>query len=206
MDRNDQTAAGAMDYAWQCMACASANGVGRADCARCGCPASATLREIEQHRAQFAAPLQAPREEAVDRSALEAALAASRYRIWYRAALGAFVFSLLIPKGAGLYMLALGFLGAQYSLGLLRTGPDVCPAGRFDRRVFAASVLALGAVGPSAHRRHGALSRGHAPGWKILTLIRQAHDGTTDSKSSAELSPQDAGLLRTQGTLAWGLA
>lgn len=105
-----------MDYAWQCIACASANDAGLADCVRCGCPASATLRQIEQYRMQFAAPVETPHEEAVDRSAIEAALVASSYRAWYRAALGAFVFSLLVPKATGLYMLALGFLGAQYSL------------------------------------------------------------------------------------------
>jgi hypothetical protein len=56
------------------------------------------------------------RHDKAHQKATKKALEKSRYAYWYWGSLGAYFLSLVFPKAAGLYMLALGWIALQYSL------------------------------------------------------------------------------------------
>jgi hypothetical protein len=99
------------------MACDSANSRESTLCSTCGCPAQATLREIERFRPVDARPVQEVQQQgAAHQDATRQALSSSRYTYWYWASIGVFVLSLLVSNGTGLYMLIMGWTALKYSL------------------------------------------------------------------------------------------
>jgi hypothetical protein len=107
----------ALAYSWKCLACGSGNSKETTSCSTCGCPALATLRDIERFRPVDARPVQeVQQQDAAHQDATREALASSRYSYWYWASIGVFVLSLLVSNGTGLYMLIMGWAALQYSL------------------------------------------------------------------------------------------
>lgn len=116
-NQNTRSEPAAPEYSWKCLACDSGNSRGATSCSACGCPALATLHEIERFRPVEALPAQKVQQQnEAHRAAMQKALAGSRYSYWYWASIGAFVFSLLVPNGSGLYMLVTGWAALQFSL------------------------------------------------------------------------------------------
>lgn len=131
--KNKEKASEKVAYAWQCHACRMANPAEAISCSNCGCPGSATSKEIEKFRAQINPTVQkTPQQEDASKKLTAEILAKSRYRLWYRASIFAFICSLLIPNAVGLYMLALGWIALN----------NVSPAWLANPLLIAALILA----------------------------------------------------------------
>lgn len=107
----------AQAYPWKCTACDSDNSKESTLCSACGCPARATVREIERFRPADARPVQEVQQQgAAHQDATRQALSNSRYTYWYWASIGVFILSLLVSNGTGLYMLMMGWAALKFSL------------------------------------------------------------------------------------------
>lgn len=114
-DQSDDNVTG-LPYAWTCLACESGNAKDATLCSACGCPARATLRDIEQFRPGDPQAREILlRQDEVHHSASRDALIASKYRWWYWASVSAYLLTLLSPHGIGLYMVFTGWLALRYS-------------------------------------------------------------------------------------------
>ena len=107
----------ALAHSWKCLACDSCNSKEATSCSTCGCPALATVSEIERFRPAGPVLVQdVQQQDAAHQDATREALSSSRYSYWYWASIGVFILSLLVSNGTGFYMLMMGWAALQYSL------------------------------------------------------------------------------------------
>lgn len=102
-------------YSWRCLACDSTNVPYLRMCSACGCPSHATMQEIEAHRPKASHNETVALEQRVAKHRVlqREAQHRSRFRMFYFFSVGAYVLSLLLPDGSGLYMLIMGYLAVS---------------------------------------------------------------------------------------------
>jgi hypothetical protein len=105
-------------YSWRCLACNSTNAFDLRKCAVCDCPSNATLRDIEAHQPKPSDhELDRVRHQITKHRVLQReAQRRSHFRTFYFLSVGAYLLSLLLPDGLGLYTLVMGYISVAMGI------------------------------------------------------------------------------------------